>query len=262
MCDRRNLVQYNLMSIQPINGSEPENAVSEICRIAAIIYSVGVTFPLAGVGAPLESLVKMLKTELQKCNLLEIATLSPATDRLLLWVLMMGGIAAMDKSERPWFAAQLSNVINRSRLTHWKDLKSALKSTLWLDSACDMGGRDLWREACAIIPDASQTPVQEQDSQDPFSNRPSPCGHCQKRKIKCDNERPCRNCVDGELDCASKNVSNLERKMKHVFSTRQKPCDLCRKRRVRCDKGQPCTRCSGGGFKCVYTNPGTFSIST
>lgn len=157
------------------------------------MYSVGVTFPLAGVGAPLESLVKMLKSELQKCKLPEIAPLSPATDRLLLWILTMGGIVAMDKRERPWFAAQFSNVIIRSRLTHWKDLKSALISTLWLDSACDMGGRDLWREACAIIQQEPQTLVQEQDPKGPLPNRPSPCGHCQKRKIKCDNGRPCRN---------------------------------------------------------------------
>lgn len=167
----------------------------------------------------------------------------------------------MDKRERPWFAAQLSNVINRSPLTHWKDLKSALRSTLWLDSACDMGGRDLWREACAIIQQESQTLVQEQDPKGPLPNRPSPCGHCQKKKIKCDNGRPCRNCVNGELDCASNMVSIFEKKMKHVFSTRQKPCDLCRKRRVRCDKGQPCIRCSGGGFKCVYTDTGTLPIS-
>ncbi|KAJ5140398.1 hypothetical protein N7448_003806 [Penicillium atrosanguineum] len=123
MCDRRNLVQYNLMSIPPISGSRLEDAVSEICRIGVIIYSIGVTFPLAGVGAPFGILVRLLKAELQKSKVLEIDPLPPATSHLLLWALTMGGIAALDKPERPYLTTALFNVISRFKLTQWKDMK-------------------------------------------------------------------------------------------------------------------------------------------
>ncbi|KAJ5469225.1 hypothetical protein N7539_008843 [Penicillium diatomitis] len=133
MCDRRNLAQYNLMSIPVITGGEPENVLSEICRIAAIIYSIGVTFPLSGVGAPFGSLVKQLKRKIQEIRLLEVLILQPRIGSLLLWATTMGAIAAKGKSERPFLTATLSKLIHQSGVAHWSDLKAGLRSILWLD---------------------------------------------------------------------------------------------------------------------------------
>lgn len=57
----------------------------------------------------------------------------------------------MDKPERSKFAAALSDVISRSRLSQWKDVKGTLKTTLWLDSASDTAGKELRKEPCALL---------------------------------------------------------------------------------------------------------------
>ncbi|KAJ5735849.1 uncharacterized protein N7483_000974 [Penicillium malachiteum] len=151
MCDRRNLAQYNLMSIPSTSGRHHENALSEICRIAAIIYSIGVTFPLAGVGAPFPKLVQLLQSELKNSEILESDPQVSTTNQVLLWVLTMGGIASIEKSERKWYATALVEVMTRCQLSEWTDMRNSLKEILWLDSACNMAGKELWKETHSIM---------------------------------------------------------------------------------------------------------------
>ncbi|KAJ5352698.1 hypothetical protein N7452_001672 [Penicillium brevicompactum] len=142
MCDRRNLAQYNLMCIAPQTGMQQESALSEITRIAAVIYSVGVTFPLAGVGAPFSKLAKLLKHEIADSRILELASFRESTRCLLLWALVMGGITA-EESDKAWYITVLADLIRQYQLTDWRKLKESLKMILWLDSACDMAGKEL-----------------------------------------------------------------------------------------------------------------------
>ncbi|KAJ5611908.1 hypothetical protein N7528_009013 [Penicillium herquei] len=138
MCDRRNLAQYNLMSIPSTGGQHHEDALSEICRIAAIIYSICVTFPLSGVGAPFSKLVLLLQSELKNSEILESDPQYSTTNQILLWVLTMGGIASIDKPERKWYVTALAELMARCQLSEWTDMKNLLKEILWLDSACNM----------------------------------------------------------------------------------------------------------------------------
>ena len=245
MCDRRNLAQYNLMSIPSTSGQYHESALSEICRIAAIIYSIGVTFPLAGVGAPFPKLVRLLQSELGNSEILELEPHVSTTNQLLLWVLTIGGIASIEKPERKWYVSALAEVMTKCQLSEWIDVKNSLKEILWLDSACNMAGKELWKETFSIMQQQSEQPQ-------PYSGRGSPCAHCRARKIKCSKKRPCENCTHIGLECASKIPNRVEQRKAHVYTIRQRPCDLCKKRRVRCDKGHPCQRCSNGGFSCSY----------
>lgn len=242
MCDRRNLAQYNLMCIASESGLKEENALSEICRIAAVIYSIGVTFPLAGVGAPFPRLVRMLQAEIQNSGLLEHQSLLPATYHLLLWALIMGGIAADGGPERAWYTIALANIMGHCQVADWKDLKHSLKVILWLDGACDMAGRELWSEARSQL--QRRSVLSE-------VGRSSPCAHCKARKIKCGSKRPCNHCINSGLDCESI-LPVGDRERVHIYSVRKKPCELCKRRRVRCDKGSPCQRCLNGGFNCIY----------
>lgn len=244
MCDRRNLAQYNLMCIAPGSGLRSDNAISEICRIAAIIYSIGVTFPLAGVGAPFTKLVRMLQAEIQNSGIPENESFLQATDHLLLWALTVGGIAAAGMPERTWYTTALANMMNQRQVTSWKDLKVSLKAILWLDSACDMAGKELWSDACSQVQRMSV--VSEMGAS-------SPCAHCKSRKIKCEDKRPCFHCVNIGRNCES-SLPVADKKRVHVFSVRKKPCELCRRRRVRCDKESPCQRCLNGGFTCTYSD--------
>ncbi|XRM40629.1 hypothetical protein ABZX51_003937 [Aspergillus tubingensis] len=252
ICDQRNLVQYHLMSIGRITGTGL-GAISEVCRLATSIYSIGVTFPLSGVRAPFETLAKALQSELDTNKLLDTWPVLEHGDILFLWILMMGGIAARNGPGSDWFIESLAEVMSVSDNVQWSCVKEKLRMILWLDIACEMAGKEVWGEAHVLLQSRAQR-TKSVSFPSPTSNQKlkAPCGHCRSKKIKCDKDDPCQNCVKSGLSCGSAGASAAFQARVHVFSMRQKPCDMCRRRRVRCDKGKPCQRCNDGGFRCVY----------
>ncbi|GLA75343.1 hypothetical protein AtubIFM55763_006614 [Aspergillus tubingensis] len=244
ICDQRNLVQYHLMSIGRITGTGL-GAISEVCRLATSIYSIGVTFPLSGVRAPFETLAKALQSELDTNKLLDTWPVLEHGDILFLWILMMGGIAARNGPGRDWFIESLAEVMYVSDNVQWSCVKEKLRMILWLDIACEMAGKEVWGEAHVLLQSRAQR-TKSVSFPSPTSNQKlkAPCGHCRSKKIKCDKDDPCQNCVKSGLSCGSAGASAAFQARVHVFSMRQKPCDMCRRRRVRCDKGKPCQRCN------------------
>jgi hypothetical protein len=147
--NQRNFVQYHLLSLPPA-GQFDKNfrqsyPVYESCRLAGLIVGVGVTFPLPAHTAPFQTLVRLLQIELQASDL-ESAWPCQDAVRALIWVLTIGGIAATGLPEGAWFVATLRRVTVRSGLSRWQDLKQVLESMLWLESACDRVGKQLWDE--------------------------------------------------------------------------------------------------------------------
>jgi hypothetical protein len=65
-------------------------------------------------------------------------------------MLMLGGIAALDKAERPWFVSQLVRLVRILRID-WDSVGEIMESFLWLESACGSGGRLLWSEVMEFI---------------------------------------------------------------------------------------------------------------
>jgi hypothetical protein len=66
---------------------------------------------------------------------------------LLLWILVLGGIAVLDKPERSWYVARLVILVeNLEESTDWEAVEGILERYLWLDSACGHSGRELWEE--------------------------------------------------------------------------------------------------------------------
>jgi hypothetical protein len=149
ICNQRNFVQYRLLSLLPAQNLDQDfrtsHPVYEICRLAGLIFGVGVIFPLPAQTAPLPTLVKLLQAELQEPRL-ESDWWFPDAVGVLIWVLTLGGIAATGLPNRIWFVATLGRVTARSGLARWRDLKPVLDQILWLDSACDFGGQQLWEE--------------------------------------------------------------------------------------------------------------------
>jgi hypothetical protein len=147
--NQRNFVQHRLLSLLPAGKLDQDfrksHPVYEICRLAGLIFGIGIIFPLPAQTAPLPTLVKLLQAELQESRL-ESDWWFPDTVEVLIWVLTLGGIAATGLPNRTWFVAALSRVTVRSGLSRWRDLKSVLDRILWLDNACDFGGRQLWEE--------------------------------------------------------------------------------------------------------------------
>ncbi|KAE9374855.1 hypothetical protein N431DRAFT_405887 [Stipitochalara longipes BDJ] len=116
----------------------------ECCRLTAIIFSVAVIFPTPNQFGVLQTLVRGLKAELEQK---EIHNNDLDYSELLLWILVLGGIAALGKSERPWFVSHLKVVgLERLQIHNWDSAEHILKQFLWLDSACNGGGHQLWEE--------------------------------------------------------------------------------------------------------------------
>ncbi len=65
LCDHRNIIQWHIMSLLPSAQLGSSNASTyplyEACRLALIIFGIGVAFPLPPQSAPLVTLGRMLK---------------------------------------------------------------------------------------------------------------------------------------------------------------------------------------------------------
>lgn len=66
---------------------------------------------------------------------------------VLLWILVIGGIAASETGERMWYVQNLGTVAAVLGIWGWEDVAEELGEYLWLESTCDAGGRALWAEA-------------------------------------------------------------------------------------------------------------------
>jgi len=151
MTHHRNFAQYQLLSLSP--GREREFAFNQMypmyepCRLAALIFGIGVTFPLPGWAAPFPGVVLALQQALINMN---IDPVSCVESDLLLWILVLGGTAAMNMLAREWFVSRLRVISLRKRLYGWEEIKVILTEILWLASACDRAGSALWDEVVQL----------------------------------------------------------------------------------------------------------------
>ncbi|EHA25923.1 hypothetical protein ASPNIDRAFT_212853 [Aspergillus niger ATCC 1015] len=149
--DQRNLTQYTLLSLPAASqldgfaAYKPHEIIYEACRLAALIYGVGVVFPLPYQSTPLGQLAKLIQNVLQISDL--ASTWSHPQARIaLFWVLVLGGIAADDRPERAWFVHVLSQAAASHGIRSWVDARKLLGLMVWSDRACDRPGSDLWAE--------------------------------------------------------------------------------------------------------------------
>lgn len=151
LADQRNLAQFTILSLPPVADiqtcfSQPsQGATYEACRLAALIFGVGVIFPIPAQNSPLDSLARQLQSALLQPTASTL-WLSPHTRIPLLWILTLGGIAARDTTVRSFFASALGHSARRSGLSSWSHLKQRLEIMLWFDLACDEAGESLWQE--------------------------------------------------------------------------------------------------------------------
>ncbi|KAL2797407.1 hypothetical protein BJX66DRAFT_297761 [Aspergillus keveii] len=149
LCDTRNLVQWHVMALAPASELGPLLAqfcpAYEACRLALVIFGVGVTFPLPPGVALFSKLVGALRVELQRLTQ-DNASQSVSSMQACCWCLVLGGIVAEAVEEKRWFVHELKRIVAALGISTWEQLKRVLRSFLWLDSACDMAGRQLWDE--------------------------------------------------------------------------------------------------------------------
>jgi hypothetical protein len=121
--------------------------IYECCRLMAMIFSIAVIYPILNTYDVLQTLVRQLIAGLEA---MDIESLSVDYSGVLLWILVLGGIATLGKPERSWFVSNLA-LINVKRVKlDWNGVEDILKSFLWLESACSPGGRRLWGEVVSF----------------------------------------------------------------------------------------------------------------
>jgi hypothetical protein len=114
----------------------------ECCRLTAIIFSVAVILPIPNTYDVLQTLVQRLKAAIEVSG---TESYGAECSEVLLWILVLGGIAALDKPERSWFVSQLALLVERLKID-WAAAERILETFLWLEIACSSSGRRLWSE--------------------------------------------------------------------------------------------------------------------
>ena len=141
LADQRNFCQHSLLSLIPNPDNDAENDLIRVCRIAAMTYSFLCVFPISATS--FAKLAAAIKTILSRRNFEEIRREVP---RLVVWIVMMGAIAAIGSEHRTWFIAALDRCLSRLKIDSWDALKELLEEFLWLHSTNDADGYDLWVE--------------------------------------------------------------------------------------------------------------------
>jgi len=151
--DKRNAVQHQLMSLPSGDTLTPEEVKStslyESIRLATMIYSAAVTFPLPPLTGIFHRLACLLREVLEKSK---FDSCWQSSSKALLWMLVLGGIAASGTNERSWYVQNLLTVSTALALSEWAQVSIELGSHLWLESACDSAGRNLWMEVMNLRP--------------------------------------------------------------------------------------------------------------
>ena len=119
-----------------------------MCRIALLIYSDMVMFPLPTVTGTKARLAK----EIRRCfELLEPSVITGKLSHFLAWAILLGGIASMlsGSSDRGWFLNQFALSIC-SQYADLPGLKPILHGYIWCDFLMDEKAHCFWNEASVV----------------------------------------------------------------------------------------------------------------
>ncbi len=126
----RNVIQHRLLSVD----SNPSKPLREVCRLAILLFSSVVVYPLQNRKPMLfylDNMTKLLKSE------------QHMDENFRLWLLVLGGMAADQAPLQSWYVSKLRSLVS-TQPKSWSRVRELLRGFLWLDSACGEGGLELW----------------------------------------------------------------------------------------------------------------------
>ncbi|KAJ5109458.1 Protein of unknown function DUF3468 [Penicillium angulare] len=151
LTDQRNLTEYTLLAVLPASqvlnyfAHSTQSATYEACRLATLIFGVGVIFPIPAQNSPLTRLAQEIHAILLQPTS-SVLWSSPSTRVPLLWILTLAGIAASETPYRSFFVSALAGTARRSGLSSWLELRDMLTEMLWHNTAGEAAGMALWAE--------------------------------------------------------------------------------------------------------------------
>ncbi|KAJ5730899.1 uncharacterized protein N7483_005407 [Penicillium malachiteum] len=158
LTDQRNLTEYTLLALPPASAvlpyfSHPTQATTyEACRLASLIFGVGVIFPIPAQNSPLQRLAQEISCVLLQQTATALWS-SQSTRAALIWILVIGGIAAFDTPCRPFYVSSLASTARSSNIHSWDEVKCLLENILWYHKAGDKPGKVLWKEVEQFWPE-------------------------------------------------------------------------------------------------------------
>jgi hypothetical protein len=123
--------------------SEDQRSIYECCRVGAILYSTAVLFPSPPSKRTLPKIASQLKSVIEDFRL---ETCFDGGGKLLIWALLLGGIASEGTLERVWFLRRLKPLLAMEGVLEWRLLTDLVERFLWMDSACEDGALSVWEE--------------------------------------------------------------------------------------------------------------------
>lgn len=159
-----NSVQHRLLSMVPSSPLElhSNDFLRNMCRLAALIYSDLVLYPLppsteARPRLAKELSIAMEKFEVFKCE--EVAQTDDPSDgdqytNLVIWILMLGAFASTSTATSPFFINKLREYIARiPYLSDWPSFSNLMATYLWWEYIFAEPAAALWMEVCTFPQD-------------------------------------------------------------------------------------------------------------
>jgi hypothetical protein len=141
----RNALQHRLLSLSAFGGGlmSRQDSVYDACRLALLIYSDMVIYPIPKVQGVRPKLASKLRETLDCCTLHRCWDINP---RVMLWIATLGAIAATNTSSRAWYVGKLKVCIELLGLDHYDRYLRLVNTFLWWDYVGAKPLQTLWDE--------------------------------------------------------------------------------------------------------------------
>lgn len=145
------ILQHRLCSVIPPPKDKPGHSAENAIRIALLIYSDTLFFPIPSVRRSRERMA----SEIQE-SLSELTATNPSrifSSGILAWAFVLGGIVSECHTQRDWFVGYLRTNLDLGE-RRWDTYKARIRLFPWSDTFLDQSAARLWNEAFAnqLIP--------------------------------------------------------------------------------------------------------------
>jgi hypothetical protein len=146
--DARSFAKHSILSLAAwacLTDNEREifhhGNMYESARLAAIIYSNAVIFPIPIRSPGIQSAVLELRKILRVCDLAAWTKEAPG---FVLWLLLIGGLSSYRTQHWPFFVTALNEWIRTSTISSFDTSIRIVNGYIWSDEACLEGAVVMW----------------------------------------------------------------------------------------------------------------------
>lgn len=151
---QKNRQHHGLLSLPSaptpeLGFNDSGKAVYDCVRLAALLYSSCILFPLPPSTGAIQRLVILLREAIKR---LSFEVVLEGAAPMAIWSLFLGAIASEimpEESIKSWYLRRLESVLRLNGAKSWKEVKGILVKFLWLEGACDAGALRVWERLSA-----------------------------------------------------------------------------------------------------------------